>query len=77
VTSNPERLLGQVRLKEADAFRNFIEALRIAEESARQIALLRDDQRWIMWGSALGNAREIAMKMANERQSQLVHPWVA
>lgn len=52
---------------ERDAFTKFIESMRIAESSARTIALLRGDPQWLQVSNALGVARERASVLARSR----------
>jgi hypothetical protein len=72
----PDRVLGQARLNEHEAFRNFLEALKVAESSARQLALLRNQQAWLMVGLGLETMRAHATDLATNRTQPFEHKWV-
>ena len=57
-------VLEQGMLSEAQAFSNLIEALRIAESSARQLAYMKDQKAWIKVQFSLETTRELVTKMA-------------
>lgn len=61
-----DQILGEP-VGERDAFTKFIESMRIAEHSARTIALLRGDPQWLTVSNALGVARERASVLARSR----------
>lgn len=62
-------ILGE-RLNEAEAYTKFIEAIRIAESSARQLAYLRSAPAWIEVENALARTRELASLLAVAGQSR-------
>jgi hypothetical protein len=72
----PDRVLGQERLNEHEAFRNFIEALKVAESAARQLAFVRSDKQWMLVAAAMEGARVRATDLAQARHRPLIHPWV-
>jgi hypothetical protein len=73
----PDRVLGQISLNEADSFRNFIEAMRVAESAARQLAYIRGEKKWMLVSSAIEGARLQATALATRRTSALEHPWLS
>lgn len=73
----PDRVLGQARLNEREAFRNFLEALKVAESSARQLALLRDQHAWLLVGLGLETMRARATELVTSRQQPFEHKWVS
>lgn len=58
---NPEVVLGRPALRDADALRNFIEGIRVAESSAKQLAFLREDPRYLTIQGLLEAVRERAI----------------
>lgn len=59
----PDTILGE-RLNEAEAFTKFMEAMRIAASSARQLAFLRDQKQWLMVQLACEGVLQNASKLA-------------
>lgn len=51
-------------LNEPEAFRNLIEALRVAEESARQLAFMREQKDWLLVEHQLATVRKVATRLA-------------
>lgn len=72
----PDRVLGQEITSEHEAFRNFIEAMKVAETAARQLAFLRQQQQWMLVAAAVEGARIRATEMATATSKPLIHPWV-
>jgi hypothetical protein len=64
-----DRILGE-RLNEAEAYTKFIESIRIAESSARQLAYLRNAPAWLEVENALARTRELAALLATAGQSR-------
>jgi hypothetical protein len=60
----PRNVLGIQRLDDREALRNLVEALKIAEEAAKQLALTRDQPQWIKVSAALAGVRDRAIEMA-------------
>lgn len=60
-----DQILG-APLNEGEAFTKLLESLKIAESSCRQLALLRDQPRWIAVQAALERTREIATELAQQ-----------
>lgn len=72
----PDRLLGQAQLNEHEAFRNLIEATKVAETACRQLAFMRSDQRWMLYANVYGNAAKVATDLMNGPQRPLEHKFV-
>jgi hypothetical protein len=60
-------------LNEAEAFTKLLEALKIAESSCRQLALLRDQQQWLAAQLALERTRDLVTRLAQKGISRLHH----
>ena len=73
----PTRLLGQPTLRERDAFRNLIEALRVAETSARQLAYVRQQPQWFLVQNGIEAVRDTVTKLAQRPLVRLEHKWLA
>jgi hypothetical protein len=67
-----DQVLGS-SLNEAEAFTKLLEALKIAESSCRQLALLRDQQQWLAAQLGLERIRDIVTNLAKRRVSRLHH----
>jgi hypothetical protein len=67
-----DKILGSP-LNEAEAFTKLLEALKIAESSCKQLALLRDEPRWIAAEVALMRTRDLVVKLAQSGISRLHH----
>lgn len=52
-----ENILGRSALNEREAFANLIDALKIAEDTCRQLALHTDRKEWLAVGYLLGGVR--------------------
>ena len=50
-------VLGLPAYSDGEAFTNLIEALRVAESAARQLALYRNEPRWILFQNAIETTR--------------------
>ena len=59
------------------ALRQFIEALRLAEASARQLALVREQGQWLLVASRLEEIRGLALTLAASRSKRLEHRWIS
>ena len=78
VTSmKPDRVLGQASLSSLEALRNFVEALKVAESSARQLALVRDQAQWLLVAARLEEIRALALALAQSRNRRLEHRWLS
>lgn len=51
-------------LDDKDAYRDFIEAMKLAESAAKRLAFLRNEKRWLTIEFALAGARERATQLA-------------
>jgi hypothetical protein len=67
-----DQVLGS-SLNEAEAFTKLLEALKIAESSCRQLALLRDQQQWLAAQLGLERIRDIVTNLAKQGVSRLHH----
>jgi hypothetical protein len=67
-----DRILGSP-LNEAEAFTKLLEALKIAESSCKQLALLRDQPQWIAAEASLARTRDLVVKLAQTGISRLHH----
>jgi hypothetical protein len=67
-----DQVLGS-SLNEAEAFTKLLEALKIAESSCRQLALLRDQQQWLAAQLSLERIRDIVTNLAKRGVSRLHH----
>jgi hypothetical protein len=56
--------LGLAALTEREALANLLDALSIAEEASRQLALYTDDPSWILIGSNFGTMRNTCSAFA-------------
>jgi hypothetical protein len=72
MTLDHDRILG-APLNEAEAFTKLLEALKIAESSCKQLALLRDEPRWIAAEAALMRTRDLVVRLAQSGISRLHH----
>lgn len=54
-------------LNEAEAFTNLIEALKVAETSAKQLAYWREQREWLLVEGRLGDMREMVTALATRR----------
>jgi hypothetical protein len=68
--------LGQARLCEHEAFRNLIEATKVAESACRQLAFMRSDQRWMLYANVYGNAAKVASDLMNGAPQPLEHKFL-
>ena len=59
------------------ALRQFIEALRLAEASARQLALVREQAQWLLVAARLEEIRGLALGLATSRSKPLEHRWIS
>ena len=59
------------------ALRQFIEALRLAEASARQLALVREQGQWLLVAARLEEIRALALALAQARHRRLEHRWIS
>jgi hypothetical protein len=64
-----DRVLGSV-LNEAEAFTKLLEALKIAESSCKQLALLRGQPQWIAAEASLANTRILITALAQQGMSR-------
>lgn len=60
----PDGVLGQAFLSEAEAYTNLIEALRVAESAASQLAHLRGQPQWLNVRLALEATRDTVTNLA-------------
>jgi hypothetical protein len=67
-----DQVLGS-SLNEAEAFTKLLEALKIAESSCRQLALLRDQQHWLAAQLGLERIRDVVTNLAKRGVSRLHH----
>lgn len=67
-----DSILGSA-LNEAEAFTKLLESLKIAESSCKQLALLRDEPRWIAAEAALARTRDLVTRLAQQGISRLHH----
>lgn len=58
-----DRILGRP-LDERESFRTFIEAIRLAESSARQLAFVQHRRQWLVVENALAAVRDRAAALA-------------
>lgn len=65
-----DQVLGS-SLNEAEAFTKLLEALKIAESSCRQLALLRDQQQWLAAQLSLERTRDLVTRLAQKGISRL------
>jgi hypothetical protein len=70
VAIDHDQVLGS-SLNEAEAFTKLLEALKIAESSCRQLALLRNQQQWLAAQLALERTRDLVTKLAQRGVSRL------
>ena len=59
-----ESVFGLPALDERHALYNLLEALRIAEAAAHQLALYTENQRWLLVKHNFGSLREVCSKLA-------------
>jgi len=59
------------------ALRQFIEALRLAEASARQLALVREQAQWLLVAARLEEIRGLALGLGSSRSKRLEHRWIS
>lgn len=64
-------ILGR-RLDEHEAYTNLVEALRVAESSAHQLAFMREQKAWRILEDSLGNIRLVASKLVNLGPSRAI-----
>lgn len=57
-------VLGLPALDEREALRNLIDALRIAEDAAKQLAFYRQQVEWIQIHHLLGRAKSVVTNLA-------------
>jgi hypothetical protein len=57
-------VLGRASLNEREAYANFLEALRIAESAAKQLALYTERKEWILISNLIGSTREKTLGLA-------------
>lgn len=67
-----DQVLGS-SLNEAEAFTKLLEALKIAESSCRQLAILRDQQQWLAAQLALERTRDLVTRLAQKGISRMHH----
>jgi hypothetical protein len=72
-----ERILGQDSLSSVGALGNFVEALKVAETSARQLALVREQGQWLLVAARLEEIRGLALALAQARHRRLEHRWIS
>jgi hypothetical protein len=65
-------ILGRERLNEREAFTNLLEALRVAETSAKQLAYLRNQKAWLQVEFSLGSVRKLSTKLAQASSAGLI-----
>lgn len=58
---------------EAFLFTRLIDALRVAEDCCRGIAIARSDSRWVQAGAMIGAIQENSKKMAQQSARQALH----
>lgn len=63
-------------ISEGQAFMTLVHALTTARESARALALLRSDQRWLAVASIFDQTKDNAEKLFTKSQRQGSHPVV-
>ena len=73
----PDRVLGQGTLNGAEALRNFVEGLKVAETSARQLALVREQAQWLLVAARLEEIRGLALGLGSSRSKRLEHRWIS
>jgi hypothetical protein len=56
-------VLGREVHSEKEALADLLDALDVAENAARQIALLRDQPRWMIMAGTLGQTRQVCSLM--------------
>jgi hypothetical protein len=54
-------------LDDKDAYRDFIEAMKLAESAAKRLAFIRNQKQWLVIEFALASARERATHLATAR----------
>ena len=59
-----ETLLGRSRLNEAEALTNLLEAIKVCESSARQLAYMRQQPQWMQVQFMFENVRAVVIKIA-------------
>lgn len=57
-------LFGRPAFSDAEAFTNFLEAIKIAESAAKQLAFYRQQPPWLAVETALATVRESATRLA-------------
>lgn len=60
----PDGILGHGILNEKYAFSNLIDALKVAAESARQLAYLKEQREWFLVQNGLDTIRERCIELA-------------
>lgn len=60
-------------LNEGEAFTKLLESLKIAESSCKQLALLRDEPRWIAVEAGLMHTRDLVTRLAQQGVSRAYH----
>jgi len=64
-----ENVLGIGALNEGEALANLLDALSIAEESARQLALYTNQTHWMLAANKFGGIRHTCAKLAAQSLS--------
>lgn len=57
-------VLGIPAYSDAEALTNFIEALKVAESAAKQMAVYTEDPRWLGVENALAHTRLVSVELA-------------
>lgn len=62
--NGPDGILGRAAFSDSEAFTNFLEAIKIAESAAKQIAFYREQPAWLQVENALAGVRQAATALA-------------
>ena len=66
-----------MEIDSGSALRQFIEALKLAESSARQLALVREQAQWLLVAARLEEIRGLALGLGSSRSKRLEHRWIS
>jgi hypothetical protein len=57
-------ILGRAAYSDAEAFTNFLEAIKVAESAAKQLAFYREQPAWLHVENSLAGVRQAATQLA-------------
>lgn len=61
-----DSVLGLPALDDREALRNLLEAVKIAESAARQLAFYTGNRRWVLVSHNFGTIRQVCHQVAQE-----------